>query len=99
TEVEVDRVAQRADAMAGVDALAGGPAGDVAGREVAVGGVAALEVVVALLLGDLVGRSFVTGAKGDPDAAVVAQRLAHEGRLGLPGRADGQGGRVELDEG
>ena len=54
-EVEVHAVLQRADAAALVDLGLGGPGGDVAGHEVAERRVAALEVVVALRLGDLVG--------------------------------------------
>ena len=95
-EVEVDRVAQRPDAAAGLDLLAGVARGDVARGEVAEGRVLALQVVVALVLGDLVRGPLIPGAHGHPDASVVAQRLAHERRLGLPVGAHRQRRGVEL---
>ena len=103
-EVEVDGQSGAADAEAGVAALLGGAAGHVARHEVAEGGVAALEVVVSLLLGD-VERPFLSGAYGlgvllafgHPDAAVVAEAFAHEGELGLVVAVDGDAGGVDLD--
>ena len=100
-EVEVDAAAYAvdlgADAAALVAHVLGLPRGDVAGDQVAEGGVDPLEVVVAVVLGDvarvLVG---VLGVLGDPDAAVVAQRLAHQGELGLVGARDRDAGRVDL---
>jgi hypothetical protein len=56
-EVEVDALAGRADAEAGVAELLGRARGDVARAEVAERGVFALEVVVPLLLGDVARRS------------------------------------------
>ena len=53
-EVQVDAQARVAHAAALVADLLGGAAGDVAGGQVAEGGVLALQVVVALVLGDLV---------------------------------------------
>ena len=52
-EVEVHAVLLRPDAAAGVDGPLGRPRGDVAGRQVAEARVQPLEVVVALVLGDL----------------------------------------------
>ena len=82
-EVEVHAVLQRADAAAGVDLALGVAGGDVARHEVAERRVAALEEVVALGLGDLVGRAGVVGVLRHPDAAVVAQRLRHQRELRL----------------
>ena len=81
------------DAHAGVADLLGGARRDVARRQVAVGRVLALQVVVALGLGNLVGRPLVARLLGHPDAAVVAQRLGHERqlRLVLAGARDARG--------
>ena len=98
TKVEVDAVVQRADAVAGVDLLASGPRRDVARRQVAVAGVLALQVVVAIGLGDVVGWAVVGRQLGHPHPAVVAQRLAHQRRLGLPWGVHRQRGRMELHE-
>src|SRR5690606_30305434 len=61
-EVQVHAVAQRPDATAGVELLLGGAARDVAGRQVPVGRVLALEVVVAFVLGDCGRVPVVAGA-------------------------------------
>ena len=95
-EVEVDAQAARAHAAALVADLLGRAGGDVAGGEVAVGRVLPLEVVVALVLGDLVRRPVVARLLRDPDAPVVAQRLAHQGELALVLAVDGDAGGVDL---
>ena len=62
-EVEIDRVAGRADAVTRVAPFLGGPRGDVARHQVAEGRVAPLEEVIAIGVGNLVaaaaGRPFV----------------------------------------
>lgn len=63
-EVEVDALAAGADAAALVADVLRGAGGDVAGHEVAEGGVDALQVVVALVLGDLVRGAVVALAFG-----------------------------------
>ncbi len=95
-EVEVDAEARLADAAALVADLLGGARGDVARREVAERRVLPLEVVVALGLGDLAGGAFVALLERDPDAAVVAERLGHEGQLGLVVARDRDARRVDL---
>jgi hypothetical protein len=80
-EVEVDAATEvadhRADAAALVAHVLGLARGDVAGHQVAEGRVDPLQVVVAVLLGDLRGSLSQSSALlGHPDAAVVAQRLA-----------------------
>ena len=102
-EVEEDGEASGTDTVAGIAALFGGAAGDVAGHEVAEGGIAALEVVVAVFFGYVVGFKSA-GAQGfgvlfllwHPDAAVVAEAFAHEGELGLVVAVDGDAGGVYL---
>ena len=102
-EVEEDGEASAADTVAGIAALFGCAAGDVAGHEVAEGGIAALEVVVAVLFGYVVGFE-LAGAEcfgvlfllGDPDAAVVAEAFAHQGELGLVVAVNGDAGGVYL---
>src|SRR5690606_15084862 len=72
---------------------------DVARDEVAERRIALLEEVVAVLLRDAV-RILVAVLllAGDPDAAVVAERLAHERELRLIGAALRDAGRVDLRE-
>jgi hypothetical protein len=95
-EVEVDAVLERADAAALVDHGLGVAAGDVARDEVAERRVLLLEVVVALVLGDVGRRAGLVVVTGHPDAAVVAQRLGHEGQLRLELVARRDAGRVDL---
>ncbi len=97
-EVQVDALAAGTDATALVADVLRGAGGDVAGDEVAEGRVDPLQVVVALVLGDLVGRPVVALGLGDPDAAVVAQRLAHQGQLGLVLAGARDAGGVDLGE-
>src|SRR5690606_2594058 len=95
-EVQVDAEAAGADAAALVADVLGGAGRDVARDQVAEGRVDALQVIVALVLGDLPRVAVVAGALGHPDAAVVPQRLAHQGQLGLVVAADRDAGRVDL---
>ena len=105
-EVEEYGQAGVVDAEAVVAAFLGGAGCDVARHEVTEGGVAALEVVVALFLGD-VGALDLTALElagvldvlGHPDAAVVAERLGHEGELGLLVAVHGDAGGVDLHVG
>ena len=78
--------------------LLGRARGDVARHQVAEGGIAALEVVVALVLGDLVRRARVALLLRHPDAPVVAQRLAHQRELALVVAAHGDAGGMDLRE-
>jgi hypothetical protein len=82
-EVEVDAEPAGADAAALVADVLGGARGDVARDQVAEARVLALEVVVALVLGDLVPGGACRRALRHPDPAVVAQRLAHQRELRL----------------
>ena len=97
-EVEIDAEAGFADAAAFVADGFGVAGGDVAGDEVAEAGIAAFEVVVALGFGNLVGRALVALLLRHPDAAVVAQRFAHQRELGLIVAGDGDAGGVDLGE-
>ena len=71
---------------------------DVARHEVAEARILALEVVVALVLGNLLRRPLVALLLRHPDAAVVAQALAHQRELRLVVAADRNAGRVDLRE-
>ena len=87
-EVEVDAPADtvdlRTDTASVVTLVLRCPGRDVAGHEIAERRVNALEVVVAILFGDVAGILVaVRGVLGHPDASVVAQRLAHQRQLGL----------------
>ncbi len=83
-EVEVDAAAARAHAAAVVARLLRGPGRDVARGEVAERRVLPLEVVVAIVLGDLARRLVaVLLLLRHPDPAVVAERLGHERQLRL----------------
>ena len=104
-EVQINGVAG-SYTVAGVAAFLGCTRGDVAGAEVTEGGIAAFQIEVAVLVGD-VGRSLFAGADSfgvffflrNPDAAVVTERFAHEGQLRLVFAVDGNTGRVDLGEG
>ena len=95
-KVQVHAAPARADAAAVVALFLGGAGGDVTRGQVAEARVLALQVVVALLLGDLVGRTVVALLLGRPAAAVVAERLRHEGQLGLVVAGLRDAGRVDL---
>ena len=100
-EVEVDAetlaVDHLADAAAFVADFLGGAGGDVARGEVAVARVLAFEEIVAGLFGDFGGGLGAVGlVLRDPDAAVVAERLGHQGELGLVFAVDRNAGRVDL---
>jgi hypothetical protein len=82
-QIEIDPVVQRTDAVTVFDLQSVGPRGDIARDEVAERGVAALQEVVPLALGDVVGGTVVTLLLGHPDPGVVAQRLTHQHPLGL----------------
>src|SRR5690606_10254840 len=97
-EVQVDALAAGAHSPALVADVLRGAGGDVPGDEVAEGGVDALQVVVALVLGDLRGRAGVTLGLRPPDPAVVAPRLAHQGQLGLVVAGARDAGGVDLGE-
>ena len=97
-EVQVHRQAALADATPVVADLLGVARRDVARHEVAEARVLAFEVVVALVLGDLFGRPRVALRLRHPDAAVVAQALAHQRQLRLMVAADRDAGRVNLRE-
>ena len=74
----------RADAVTVLNFQGVGARGDIAWDEVAERRVAALQEVVALVLGDVVGGTVITLCLGHPYACVVAQRFAHQHPLGLP---------------
>ena len=82
-EVEVHAVLQRPDAAARVDLALDRARRDVARHEVAERGVAPFEEVVAVVVGNLVGRPRVVHLLRHPDPAVVAQRLRHQRELAL----------------
>ena len=93
-------------ASALVATLLGGTAGHVARHEVTEGRVAALQVVVAVLFGDIFAlqRAFlqllgIFQLLGNPDAAVVSQGLGHQRQLGLLVAVHGDAGRVNLHVG
>ena len=102
-EVEVDAAGDavnlRADATALVAHVLGLTRCDIAGHEVTEGRVDALQVVVAILFGDLTRVLLaVLGALGNPDATVVTQRLRHEGQLRLLVAVLGDARGVDLRE-
>ncbi len=104
-EVEEDAESGGGHAVSGIAEFLGGAGGDVAGCEITEAGVFAFEVVVAFVLGDVVGVEFPGadfggggGIFGRPDASVVAEGLGHEGELGLILAVDGDAGWVDLGE-
>src|SRR5690606_27246996 len=95
-EVEIHSTPAGTDAAALVADFLGGTRRDVAGREVAERRILALEVVVALRLGDVIRGARVTGTQRHPTAAVVAERLRHQRELGLIVATLRDAGRVNL---
>ena len=103
-EVEEHGKAGVVHAVALVAAFLSGAAGHVAGHEVTEGGIAALEVVVAVFFGNVLTLDFaalellcVFEFLGHPDAAVVAERLRHKRELGLLVAVHGNAGGVDLN--
>src|SRR5205814_4054203 len=97
-EIEIDGEPAVADAAAVVGHLLRVARRDVARDEVAERRVLPLEIVVALLLGNLLRRTRVAFLLRHPDASVVAQALAHEGELRLVLAAHRDARRVNLRE-
>ncbi len=102
-EVQIDGQTSVVHAEALVAALLGGTAGHVARNEVAEGGIAALQIVVAVLLGnvprlDLVLLQLlgVLNLLRHPDTTVVTQRLRHQCQLRLLVTMHGDTGGVNL---
>ena len=95
-KVEVDTESGLAHAAAFIADGLGIARGYVARHQVAEAGIAAFQVVVALGFGNLVGRALVALFQRHPDAAVVAQRFAHQRELGLIIAGDRDAGGVDL---
>ena len=82
-EVEIDAVSARPHAAPLVADLLGRARGHVARHQIAEARVAALQVVIALVFGDVVRPPAVSLLLGHPDPAVVAQRFRHQRQLRL----------------
>ena len=96
-EVEVHAEAALTDSPALVAHTLGGAGRDVTRAEIAEARIDALEIVVAILLRDRPRRlETVLLALRHPDAAVVAERLRHQGQLRLVFAADRDARRVDL---
>ena len=97
-EIEIDAEAGFANAAAFIANRFGVAGSNVARNKIAKAGIAAFEIVIALGFGDLIRRAFVACFERNPDAAVVAQRFAHESELRLIIAGDGNAGGVNLRE-
>ncbi len=102
-KVKVDSQTCGADAVAGIATLFGGTGGHIAGHQVAESGIAAFQIVVAILFGDVIGTLLAATdglgillLLGHPDAAIVAEALTHQRQLGLVVAVDGDAGGVNL---
>src|SRR5271157_3850281 len=95
-EIKIDAQPGLTHAPALVADLLGRPRGNVAGGKVAVARVLALQVIIALVLGNLSWWPRVSLLLGDPDPAIVAERLGHERQLALMVTGHGNAGRVNL---
>ena len=78
-EVQVHAILQRADAAPFVTHCLSVAGRYVSGHQVAEGRVLTLQVVVALDFRDVTRRPGVVERRGDPDPAVIAERLGHQG--------------------
>ncbi len=97
-EVEVDAVLERSHTSAGVHFALGRPGSHIPRHQVAEGRVATLQEIVAVGHRDVVGGALVSRGLRHPDAAVVSQRLGHQGELGLELVRGRDAGRVDLGE-
>ena len=100
-EVEVDTKAlaidHLADAAAFVADFLGGTGGDIARGEVAVARILTFEEIIAGVFGDFGGGLGGVGLVfRHPNAAVVAERLRHQGELGLVFAVHRDAGRMNL---
>ena len=96
-EIEINAAPAGADAAAFVADFLGAAGGDVARGEVAVARVFALQIIIAVAFRDFARRlAAIFLPLRHPDAAVVAERLRHEGELRLVLAADRNAGRVNL---
>ena len=96
-KIEIHPQASRADTTAFVAYFLGRAGCDVAWSQVSVARVFALQVVIAVHFRNCT-RCIQTilFALGDPDAAIVAQRLGHQCQLGLMFAADRNTGWMDL---
>src|SRR5882757_8580646 len=97
-EVEIHAIAARTHSASGVTYVLDRPRGDVTGHEVSETRVRPLQEIVAFRLGDARGWTDIACFGRYPDPAVIAQRLTHQGQLGLPIGAAWNAGRVYLGE-
>ena len=97
SEIQINPQPSIADAATFVADILGSAAGNVARSEVAEGRVHPLQIIVAVALGDVSRVLFaVLLALRNPDPAVVAQRLRHQGELGLVIARHWNAGRMNL---
>src|SRR5439155_25184252 len=93
-ETELNPAPARTDAARFIAHFLRRPRGDVARSKIAEARVLPLQIVIALARRDFLRRPFVALLPGNPDAAVVAQRLRHQGQLRLIVARLGDAGRV-----
>ena len=97
-QIQVHPAAARPHATALQAQLPGAAGGHITGHHVAVGGVLAFQEVIAFRLGNRRGLPSIPRLRRQPDAAVIAQALAHQGELALPDVAGGDAGGMDLGE-
>ena len=97
-EIKINTQPGFADAAAFVANLLGVARGHVARNQIAEAGIAALEIIIALGFGNLIWRTLVAFLQRHPDAAVIAQRFAHQRELRLIIAGDRDAGGMDLRE-
>ena len=97
-EIQIDALSAGTDASPFVANFLGSSRSDVARHQVAETRVAALEIVIALVLGNLRRRARVALFLRHPHAAVIAQRFGHQRELGLIFAAHRNARRMNLRE-
>ena len=95
-KVEIDTVFQWADALASIDHALCRARRYVARSKVAEARIDPFQVVVAFVFWDVSGGPCFVGFLGNPDSAVIAERLGHEGELRLEVVGLGYASRVDL---
>src|SRR5690606_41952622 len=96
-KVEIDRVSA-SHSISGVAAFLDRARGDVTRDQIPERGIAALQEIVAVRVGDLSRRARVPFLLRNPDASVVAERLAHQSELGLALAVHRNAGGMDLRE-
>src|SRR5438105_11964096 len=98
-KIEIDSTTAGSDTTTFITNFLGCARCDIARRQISEAGVFSLQVIIAIRLRDFIWRlGAIFHPFGDPDAAIVAERLRHQRELRLMLAGDWDAGRVNLGE-